>query len=265
MLKKLFFCLAAISIAFFGLTGLMQANQPQIAVLLYHHLIPEADNTAFSDNGLVMSVELFARQMEYLYKNQYHTVTSSELRSFLYEKKALPPKSVMITFDDGYMSNYTFAYPILKQYGFKAVLFAITGSVQTKDQEYHPDQLDMISWMQVAAGSDIFEFASHTHALHTPVNGKTGLVSVTPDEAQADLILSQKRINNRKLFAYPLGQYNTRVVDMLRNNGVDMAFTINKGYVNQNSNPLLLNRVTVYASCDIKTFESVVTCKYKYR
>ncbi|MDR2648240.1 MAG: polysaccharide deacetylase family protein [Clostridiales bacterium] len=265
MFKKLFFCLAAVFIALFSLMGLKQADQPQLAVLLYHHFIPEADKTVYLNNGLVMPVESFAWQMKYLYENQYHTVTSNELRAFLYEKKALPPKSVMLTFDDGYMSNYLLAYPILKQYRFTAVLFAITGSVQTKDQEYHSDQMDMLSWVQMAAGSDIFEYASHTNALHTPVNGKTGFVSAPLDEVQADLIRSQRRINNKKLFAYPLGQYNSQTIDILRNNGVDMAFTVNKGYVSQNSDPLLLNRVTVYSSFDIKTFESVVTCRYKYR
>jgi len=204
--------------------------------------------------------------MEYLYKNQYHTVTSDELRAYLYNKKPLPPKSVMITFDDGYLSNYMFAYPILKQFGFKAVLFAITGSIQTKDQDYHPDQLDMMSWMQVAAAADIFEFGSHTNALHnTGPDGKTGFITASLDDAQADLLRSQKRINNRRLFAYPSGQYNTQLVNMLKSNGVDLAFTTNKGYVNQSSNPMLINRITVYPAFDLKTFESVVTCTYKYK
>ena len=263
MSKKLIICI--LSFTLISVTGIMQANQPQLTILLYHHLIPEADNKGFVDNGLVISKELFAKHIEYLYNNQYHTVSSAELRAFLYEKKVLPPKSVMITFDDGYMSNYLHAYPILKQYGFTAVICAITGNIQTKDQEYNPDSLDMLSWMQVAASSDVFEYASHTNLLHKPVDGRSGFVSVSLEEAQADLIRSLKRVNNDKLFAYPLGQYNAQMVEMLRNNGIDLAFTINKGYVNQNSNPLLLNRVTVYSSFDLATFESVVTGRYRYR
>ena len=172
----------------------------------------------------------------------------------------------MITFDDGYLSNYMFAYPVLKQYGFKAVLFAITGNIQTREPDYHPDQLDMLSWMQVAASSDIFEYASHTHDLHnTGTDGKTRFISVTVDQAQADFQLSQKRIQNKKLFAYPSGQYNTPLVNMLKSNGVDMAFTTVKGYVTQNSNPLLLNRITVYPDFNLNTFGSVVSCTYKYK
>jgi len=241
------------------------ADQPQIAILIYHHILPASDGKAYAKNAWVVSEESFESQMEYLYKNQYHTVTSDELRAFLYDRKPLPAKSVMITFDDGYLSNYMFAYPILKKFGFKAVLFAITGSIQTKDQDYHPDQLDMLSWIQVAASKDVFEYASHTDALHNPgPDGRTGFLSASLDQAQADFLRSQKRIQNRKLFAYPSGQYNTKLVGMLKNNGVDLAFTINKGYVNQTSDPMILNRVTVFAAFDLKTFESVVTCNYKY-
>ena len=263
MIKRIIFYVLGVSLIFSSVYVKAQASQQQTAILLYHHLVPNADKESFSDNGLVISKESFAQQMEYLYKNQYHTITTDELREFLYNKKPLAPKSVMITFDDGYMSNYIFAYPILKQYGFNAVIFAITGNIQTKDQEYHPDMLDMLSWMQVAASTDVFEYGSHTNTLHTPVNGISGFTGASLDEAEADLQRSQKRINNYKLFSYPLGQHNTKLVDMLRNNGVDLAFTNNKGYVIQNNDPFLLNRVTIYSSYDLKIFENIVTCKYK--
>jgi len=265
IIKRLFFCLSVILCIITDIHTTTQADQQKLAVLLYHHILPAADNTTFKDNGLVLPQADFLEQMEYLYKNNYHTVNTNELRAFLYQNKPLPAKSVMITFDDGYMGNYMFAYPILKQYGFKAVMFVITGGMQTKEVDFHPDQLDMLSWMQVAASSDVFEFGSHTNALHTPVNGKTGLVTASPQDAAADLQRSQKRLNNKKLFSYPLGQYTDQIVKMARNNGVDLAFTINKGYVTQNSNPMLLKRITVYTGITLKTFESIVTCRYVYK
>jgi len=264
MIKKMFFCFTVLYLVGTNINITTQADQPRLAVLLYHHVLPAAENKSYADNGLVLTQETFAEQMEYLYRNNYHSVTAGELRAFLYQNAPLPAKSVMITFDDGYMSNYMFAYPILKQYGFKAVIFAITGGIQTKGVVFHPDQLDMLSWMQVAASSDVFEYGSHTNALHTAVNGKTGLVSVSLDQAKADLLYSQKRLNNKRLFAYPMGQYTSQIVDMLRDSGVDLAFTTNKGYVAQNSNPLLLNRDTIFSGIDLNTFASVVSCQYEY-
>jgi len=241
------------------------ANQ-RLPILLYHHLLPEADiadNESVLDNGMVISQELFASHMEYLYTNGYHTITSSELRAFLYEGKELPPNSVMITFDDGYLSNYLFAYPILRQYDFNAIVFTITGFMQTRDQEFGPRRTDMLSWMQIAASLDVFEFASHTHLLHTLNNGISGFVSATIDEARADLILSQRRVQNRRLFSFPYGQYNTQLVNMLRFNGVDLAFTVNRGYVTQNSNPLLLNRFTIYSNTSLSNFQRIVRGNYR--
>ena len=261
MKKRTIFYFVALSVIIVNSNNALRAAQPQMAVLLYHHLLPAGVNNTYKNNGFVISTESFALQMEYLYKNNYHTVTSDELRSYLYDRKPLPPKSVMITFDDVYMSNYIYAYPVLKQYGFDAVIFAITGSVQTKAHDYNPSQLDMLAWPQVMASLDVFEYGSHTHALHNAKNGKTDFISVPIDEAQADLLLSQKRINNKDIFSYPYGQYNAEIVDMLQNNGVILAFTVNEGYVNNTSNPLLLDRITVYSDFDIETFERVVTCE----
>ena len=265
MKRRIVFYFAALLFIIVNSNIALRAAQPQMAVLLYHHLLPAADIEAYKDNGLVVTQESFASQMEYLYKNGYHTVTSGELRSFLYDKKPFPPKSVMITFDDGYMSNYMFAYPILRQYGFHAVIFAITGSVQTMDQDYHRDKLDMLSWMQVAASSDVFEYGSHTDALHNIREIETGFVSASLTEAQADLQFSLKRVSGNKIFSYPSGQYNAQLVDMIRNNGVKLAFTVNEGYVNAGSNPLLLNRVTVYTDFDLGTFGSVAACKHVFQ
>ena len=144
-------------------------------------------------------------------------------------------------------------------------MFAITGNIQSNDQQYNPDMLDMLSWVQVAASSDVFEYAPHSNLLHAPVEGRSGFIRVPIEEARDDLIRSQKRLDHSRLFAYPLGQYNAQIVDMLHKNGVDLAFTNNKGYVNQNSNPLLLNRVTVYSNFDLSIFESIVTGRYRYR
>ena len=265
MAKKFFLCFVMALFLLISSDTAIWADQSQIVILLYHHVIPNADYKLYFNTPWVVPAETLESQMEYLYKNQYHTVTTDELRSLVYDKKPLPQKSVMITFDDGYLSNYLYAYPILKQFGFKAIIFAITSNIQTKDQDYHPDQLDMLSWMEVAASSDVFEYGSHTHDLHnTGADGKTRFVSASLDQAKADLQLSLKRIHNRYLFAYPGGQYNANLVDMVKNSGVVLAFTTNKGYVNQNSNPLLLNRVTVYPDFSLSTFESVVTCNYKY-
>ena len=80
-----------------------------MAVLLYHHVVPKD-----ADTSSIISLSDFESQMEYLYKHGYYTASLKELEEFLYDEKELPEKTVIITFDDGYESNYIYAYPVLK-------------------------------------------------------------------------------------------------------------------------------------------------------
>jgi peptidoglycan/xylan/chitin deacetylase (PgdA/CDA1 family) len=241
------------------------SSENKLAILVYHHILPSGINKNFKENGIVISLELFESHMKYLHDNGYHTVTSSELRDFVFNSKSLPQKSVMIHFDDGYLSNYIYAYPILKKYGFTATLFAITGIIQTKGQTFNPDELDMMSWMQIAASMDVFEIASHTNNLHNPDNNnKTALMTASIETAKADISLSLKRVPNDKVFAYPMGQNNQEIVDMLKNLGVDMAFTVNCGYVTPGCDPMRIKRITIYRDFNVSLLEKIVTCKYKY-
>nr|ART35838.1 B268 [uncultured bacterium]ART36428.1 C415 [uncultured bacterium]ART37313.1 E178 [uncultured bacterium]ART39345.1 H410 [uncultured bacterium]ART39661.1 J234 [uncultured bacterium] len=161
-----------------------------IPVLMYHHVSPNP--------GLVtISPATFHAQIAWLAKHNYRSISTDDLAAFL-TGKPLPEKSVMITFDDGYLDNYLYAHPILQAFGFKAVLFIITGwlgegeprepvhhhsrKVGAGDTAYntaltpshrtcmekiaagHADEV-MLRWSEVAEmkASGSFEFHSHTH------------------------------------------------------------------------------------------------------
>ncbi|MDR1640802.1 MAG: polysaccharide deacetylase family protein [Clostridiales bacterium] len=235
----------------------------KLPILCYHHVLPDADNKNFRENGIVMSQELFAKHMEYLYTNGYHSVTLEELKSFVFNKTPLPPKSVMITFDDGYESNYLFAYPILKQYGFTSLLFLITGAINVQDVPYNPDELDRLSWLQILAAQDVFTYGSHTYNLHYHTDNTTAIMKASPTEALADFKKSLLRIQDRTIFSYPEGRHNEQIVSMLEHNGITMGFTVKEGYVTMNSNPMLLERITIYNAYGINILEKIVTGRFK--
>lgn len=161
-----------------------------IPVLMYHHVSPSP--------GLVtVSPATFHAQMAWLAKHNYRSIGTNDLAAFL-AGKPLPEKSFMITFDDGYLDNYLYAHPVLQAFGFKAVLFIITGwlgegeprrpshhhsrKVGAGETVDHPlptpshrvcmekiaaGQADevMLRWSEVAEmhKADSFEFHSHTH------------------------------------------------------------------------------------------------------
>ena len=82
-----------------------------VPILMYHHLLPEADIIAnkFTTNGAIISTKAFQEQMQYLKDNGYQTLFWKEACAYLEQGRPLPAKSVVITFDDGYLSNYIYA------------------------------------------------------------------------------------------------------------------------------------------------------------
>ena len=100
--------------------GLSVDGYQVVSILTYHHFGNQCTNT------LCMPIEEFSRQMAFLKKEGYRTVTMKEVLKFIDYQEPLPRKAVAITIDDGYRSAYELAYPILKQYNFKATLFIYT-------------------------------------------------------------------------------------------------------------------------------------------
>ena len=235
----------------------------RVPVLTYHHILPDEVNTRFRENPWTVSTEEFAAQMRYLRDNGFYTPTLCELEAFLYRGWPLPAKSVMIHFDDGYYSNYVYAYPILQRYGLRAVLFPITGHSERLG-EYQPpichDSLTHAAAVTLRAPSDVFETASHTHNMHSNVPGTeaTGLMAGTREEIIADTRQSFEFLTNHRAFAYPRGQFNDYVIDALREAGITMAFTVNRGYVTSQSDPFRLNRFTVYRGTRMARFRDIV-------
>lgn len=95
----------------------------QVSILMYHHLAEEGDG------GDTISVTRFEEHMAALQAAGYTAVSFADLYNYVNYGTDLPEKPVVITFDDGYTSNYTLAYPILQKYGMKATIFVIGVSV----------------------------------------------------------------------------------------------------------------------------------------
>jgi len=112
--------------------GAAPAFATKVPVLCYHHLVDDLGHRWELNNSVVTIAE-FAAQMAYLEKEGYYPVTLDEFSAFLGGKIKLPAKSVLITFDDGYASNYWYAYPILKRHKMKAVVFVL-GSMVRSDE-----------------------------------------------------------------------------------------------------------------------------------
>jgi peptidoglycan/xylan/chitin deacetylase (PgdA/CDA1 family) len=138
------------------------------------------------------------------------------------------------------------------------VIFSITALAEGPQTPFDPTEMPFISHESMAATLDVFEYASHTHDLHRVIGEPTALMNADRNEILADLEASLRVVNNRIAFAYPRGQYNAEVVEALKEGGIKIAFNVRQGYVTGSSNPMSLDRFTVYNTTPLETFISTV-------
>lgn len=242
-------------------TAFCVQDNTKVPILLYHHILSEEENINQKENSCVVSLENFEKQMKYLHDNGYYTITPQELSDYLYKHIPLPPKSVMINFDDGYYSNIVHAYPILKKYGFKATVFLITAAVKEKEELFNPKYFQFITRESIEKTKDVFEYASHTDNLHSSIGDKTKLFLATKEEIMGDIRQSFNTVTNKKFFSYPLGQYNKVTLEALAELKFTMAVTTKEGYVTRGTNGLEIKRFIIFRTYPMKKFEQIVKGK----
>lgn len=185
-----------------------------VPVLMYHHVRPGA--------GMIATTpEHFEDQLRWLAKNGYTTLTTGQFARHL-QGEGVPSKSVLLTFDDGYLDNWVYAYPLLKKYGFKATVFLVTSWVHggpprpCLGQEGLPDtpehracealiergRSDQVAlrWSEVRAMQDsgLIEFHSHTHT-HTRWD-------LDERAAEKNLLMEHELVQSRAALAEHLGE-----------------------------------------------------------
>ena len=132
-------------------------TQASVPVLMYHHLLPQDALTGmFADNNVAVSVEQFTQDIATLKAQGYHTISLRQLDDFVQGKEELPGKCVVITFDDGYLSNKIYAMPVLREAGYTAVIFALTGWIEEHPQEFRAAGLQYLKIGRASCRERVF-------------------------------------------------------------------------------------------------------------
>ena len=140
-----------------------------------------------------------------------------ELNEACNGKFELPAKPILITFDDGYYSNYEYIYPILKKYNVKVSIFVITDKI---GQEI--DVIKYLGWNECLEmqNSGLVEIFSHSkrHVFYDKLP-----VREIRDDVKESYKIIEKNLGKQdlKVFAYPYGAYTNETVRALKNNGID--------------------------------------------
>ncbi|ASM35117.1 polysaccharide deacetylase [Campylobacter sputorum subsp. bubulus] len=196
-------------------------------VLMYHMIANHLPKNKSKFNRLRVSPKSFEKQLIWLKKNGFKSYFLSEL------SPNLEPKSVVITFDDGYKDNFTNALPLLKKYGFKATIFIVCNrfdnnwasdkDLKKPSPELNAEEMLSDDEVKMMIESGFIEIGSHTlnHA---------NLPSLSLKEKEMEIKNSKSLIEEKfgitcKSFAYPFGFYDKNDIILAKNSGYKFATT----------------------------------------
>ncbi len=190
-----------------------------IPTLMYHKIKDQVENTE-EDQSMSVSTANFEAQLKALLEAGYTPISFKQLKDYLEGKAGLPKRPILITADDGYLCNYTKAYPILKKYNAQATFFVTSLYVGVTNEHEH------FTWEQAKEmeASGLIDIQSHTHG-HTLMNelNKTD-VSYEIQKSFGDI---EKYLGKRdvKVLAYPQFLHTSKVKEWASECGVDLQVT----------------------------------------
>lgn len=235
-----------------------------IPLLTYHHILRDEENTRFRHTSTTTSVRAFNNQMTWLRDMGYTTLSMYQLEGYVRNKMNLPARAVVITFDDGLKSVSRYAYPILKQYGFKATAFIISSRVKAHPQTWEPKSLQFMSVSELRSIQDTFDIQSHTHFLHRVDSARHPiLLSRNYHNILFDFMRSRRALaqfNPHVIYlSYPFGGYNATAVKAANDAGFHLAVTTVKGKVKPGDNPFLLKRLYILRTDSLETMSRLIS------
>lgn len=215
-----------------------QARQLDVPILMYHYISaapPDADRYR---RDLSVGPDLFRSHLVTLREQGYTTITLSQLAEALATGTPLPPKPIVLTFDDGYLDNYQNAFPIMQQEGAVGTFFLVTDLLEQRHPLY-------MSWEQAAEmAATGMEMSSHT-------TGHADLTTLSRDDAWWQLsrsraLLVEKLGVEATTLGYPFGKLNDQVAALARDAGYAVAVTTAGGTTADSTTMMTLPRVRVH-------------------
>jgi peptidoglycan/xylan/chitin deacetylase (PgdA/CDA1 family) len=199
-----------------------------IPIVMYHHIESSRD---YKPN--FVSPKSFQFQMDYLSRNQYNVITLDELVEGIKNKKAFKPNTVVITFDDGSVDNYTEAFPVLRSHHFPAMFFIISSFINKPEFL----SLEQIKEMQ----KNGMQLGSHTrsHAYLPDVSHEQLLAEIKDSKTDLERVLAQ----GIDYLAYPVGGFNEEIKQIVKESGYKGACTTNRGFDHYNQDVYELKRI----------------------
>jgi peptidoglycan/xylan/chitin deacetylase (PgdA/CDA1 family) len=209
---------------------------------MYHQVLPDAREPV-PGYKLIVSVKTFKRQMRFLKNNRYNVLPLEKLADLIRSKKRIPARTVAITFDDGYIDNYLYAFPIFKKYNLPVTIFLIMNEIG------HPgDSLQggRLGWeeIKIMRDSGLITFGSHCLGPE-PLTDIKSESQIKKEIFDSKKILQDKLGSQVSMFSYPGGRFNARIRQLVEEAGYKLAVATSPGLKYPDDDVLALKRLRI--------------------
>lgn len=250
---RLFYGLLLIATFLFPQPTFAEDSSINIPILVYHNFNPTVPGS------MNLTPQKLEQQIKWLKDNGYNIVPLKEVVEYLQGKRpSLPPKSVVITADDGWESVYTYMYPIVKKYNIPVTLFIYPSTISVGKHAMTWEQLKELQ------NTGLFDIEDHTYWHPDFIQEKKRLSQTQYEKFVKVQLVNSKRILENKLgikvtlLAWPYGIYDDYLEQEAQKAGYVMAFSIDDHTANRSYHRMAQPRFMIMEKRSMKTFANIV-------
>ena len=235
-----------------------------IPVIMYHRVINNPENEGVY--GTYIYEDMFKKHLQYLKDKNYTVITFKDLDKIGWRNRfEKGRKYIILTFDDGYKDNYDLAFPILKEFNFKATIFLMGSSTYNEwdvkaggERKFSLMSVEMIKEMQDYG----IEFGAHTFN-HPKIN------TLSNEEIEHQIVDVKKPLEEKIgkeiiTFAYPYGILNDYAKEMAKKAGYTFALATDSGSVCLSDDLYQIRRIAIFPNTNLFSFKRKVAGNYNF-
>ncbi len=226
-----------------------------LKVLMYHRITEERELAERSE--FCVHKEEFCKQLELLMQHGYTPITFNDYELYNRGEIQLPQKPVILTFDDGYLDTFHIAYPLLLEFGMRAVIFVLGNRDHKTNHwdEHHPD----IPVAFLMEESHITELHNRDFEIGAHSMNHVNLAMVSEREAYKEISMGKERLEDLlgtsvNSFSYPYGSVNPVVKSLVAQSGFDFACSVFTGPPKTGDDRFEIRRMTIHGKMGLSEF-----------